>query len=295
MNRKLILSFSLFLIFISCKKEENIFYNEADDSIQINEKISIDNGYKLRSPKFNLIIYDDFLNYLSSSDHFLIVPLKDFKNTVSNDKVVISLRYDIDDNINASVKFAYREHKYGIKSTFFVLHTAKYYGDTRKMYFRRNDNIQYYLKKIQDSFDQEIGFHNDLVTLQVIYGIEPKEFLKNELEWLRGNNINIVGTTYHGSTYCYIYKYFNTWFWNEYADPNGSDQYVTKGYTTFKIEKDDLMNYNFEYEGGLLKPDYFFTDANFVNGKRWNLGMVNLDTIKSGKKVIILLHPEHWD
>ena len=285
----------MILVLFGCKKQEKLYYPEADRTIEITPSIIIDNGENLKDKIFNYVTYDNFLNHIANSDHFLIVQQKDFKNTTSADKVIISMRYDIDDNINASVKFAYREHKYGIKSTYFVLHSAKYYGDTKRAYFKRNDDVQFYLKKMQDDFGQEIGFHNDLVTLQVIYGIEPKEFLKTELEWLRGNGINISGTTYHGSPYCWIYKYFNTWFWYEYADPQGHDQYVIKDRFVFKVEKDSLTTYNLQYEGGLLHPDYFFADANFVDGKRWNMNMVNLDTIKTGKKVIILLHPEHWD
>lgn len=295
MNRYLVLFLFAFVCFTRCKKGEEILYTEVDRSIVINDKIKVDNGVKIHDQIFNLIEYDKFLQYLSTSDHFLIVQLKDFENTTSEDKVVLSLRYDIDDNINASVKFAYREHKYGIKSSYFVLHTAKYYGEIIGPYFKRNDNVIYYLKKIQDSFGHEIGFHNDLVTLQIMYGIDSKEYLKNELAFLRGNNIHIFGTTYHGSPYCYIYKYFNAYFWKEYPDGGWNYEYVTKDYKTIKIEKDSLKNYNFEYEGGLLNQDYFFTDANFQDGKRWNMRMINFDTIKPGKKVIIMLHPEHWD
>jgi hypothetical protein len=293
--KKNILFLVLITSFISCKKEEVILYPEKDSTIQINGNITIDNGVKVKKPIFNYLYYNDFLNHLSTSDHFLIVQQKDFKNTTSSDKVVISLRYDIDENINAAVKLAYREHKYGIKSTYFVLHTADYYGEKIGPDFKRNPNVISYLKKIQNAFGHEIGFHNDLVTLQVIYGIDSKEYLKNELAYLRGNGINIWGTTYHGSKYCYIYKYYNAYFWKEYPDNGWNYEYITKGYKTIKIEKDSLANYNFTYEGGLLGQDYFFTDTYFVNGKRWNMTMVNLDTIKPGKKVIILLHPANWD
>jgi len=286
----------LLITFSECKKnEEDIIYTEKDRTISITDNIIVDNGVIVHKQIFNFLYYDDFLNYISTSDHFLIVPLKDFKNTISADKVVLSLRYDIDENINAAVKMAYREHKYGIKSTFFVLHTADYYGKKVGSDFIRNPDIVYYLKKIQDSFSHEIGFHNDLVTLQVMYGIPPKEYLKNELYYLRGKGMNIIGTTYHGSKYCYIYKYFNAYFWYEYPMNGWNYEYITKGYKTIKIEKDSLKNYNLEYEGGLLDQDYYFTDVSFINGKRWNMGMVNFDTIKPGKKVIILLHPANWD
>jgi hypothetical protein len=175
------------------------------------------------------------------------------------------------------------------------LHTADYYGKLYGSKFTRKESIIDHLKNLQDVYGHEVGFHNDLVTLQFIYKIPPKEFLRSELAYLRGNNIDIVGTSYHGSKFCYVYHYFNAYFWKEYPDNGWNYEYLKSGQTTVKIEKDSLQNYNFEYEGGFLHEDYYFTDCDFVDGKRWNMGMVNLDTIQPGKKVIILLHPANWD
>jgi hypothetical protein len=282
-------------LFAACKKEPMMIYDQPDRTIKISEKISIDNGYRITDPNLNLVAYENFLTYLSTSDHFLIVQQRNFLKTTSTDKVVISMRYDIDNDIIAAVKFAYREDIYGIRSTYFILHTAPYYGTTSKEDFARSPNIIYFLKALQNTYGQEIGFHNDLVTLQVIYGISPKSFLKSELEWLRDNNINVYGTAAHGSPYTYLYKYNNSYFWYEHPDRTGAFQNIKKGYETFQIERDNLANYGFEYEGGLLKPDYVFSDTYIKNGKRWNMSQVNFDTIKPGKKVIILLHPGLWD
>jgi hypothetical protein len=292
---KSILGLAILMVFTGCKKSEEKLYPQEDRTIQITDKIFIDNGERVKDSYFSYQHYDDFLNYISTSDHFLIVQLKDFKKTHSTDKVVLAMRYDIDDNIDAAVKFAYREKKYGIRSTYFVLPTNTYYSVYNGTTFTRNNNIIYYLKKIQDDFGHEIGFHNDLITIQLMYGLSSKLYLRDELAFLRGNNLNIVGTTYHGSQYCYIYHYYNAYFWYEYPDNGWNYEYITKGFKTIKIEKDSLPDYNFEYEGGLLGQDYFWADCNFVNGKRWNMNMVNLDTIKPGKKVIILLHPANWD
>jgi hypothetical protein len=299
-TNQFLLFFNLLTIFSSCKKEEDkIIYLDDTRSIQISENISIDNGIIVHDPVFNYKTYNDFLSYLASSDRFLIVQQKDFEKTTSNDKVVISLRHDVDDNINSAIKFAYLEWKYGIKSSYFILHTANYYGETKLRFFKRNDNIVYYLKKIQDTFGHEVGWHNDLVTLQIVYELDPKIFLKNELQWLRSNDLKIFGNVSHGSQYCDIYQYVNSYFWFEVIGSNTGDyrnwEYIKKGFNTYKIEKDSLKNYNFEYEGIFLHSDYFFSDSFWPGGKRWHMGMVNLDTIKPGKKVIILLHPQHWD
>jgi hypothetical protein len=290
----------LFILFFSgCQKEKEIeIYLDDTRSIPITDKLSIDNGIIFHNSIFNYVTIDNFLKYLSTSDHFMIVQQKDLEKTTSTDKVIISLRHDVDDNINSAIKFAYLENKYGIKSTYFILHTATYYGITNRDYFKRNDDVLYFIKKIQE-YGHEIGWHNDLVTLQIMYGLDPREFLKNELAWLRENGILIYGTTSHGSGFCDIYHYINSYFWDDVIGNSEGKyynfEYIKKGFTTFKIEKDSLKNYNLEYEGLLMHSDYFFADCDWPGGKRWHMGMVNLDTIKPGKKVIILLHPQHWD
>lgn len=285
--------FSLIVSLSSCEKEQR-YYTETDRTISVTEKIKVDNGFLIHD-EFNFNTFDNFLAHISSSDRFLLVQQKDFLAAKSKDKVIISLRYDIDENIDAALKFAYREHKYGIRSSYFVLHSAKYYGAVKSSTFSRNKNMIFYLKKMQNDFGQEIGFHNDLVTFQIVYNIPSREYLKSELEYLRSNNIEVSGTTYHGSEYCYRYQYFNAYFWYEFPRGSWNYDYVIKGLEIKKIEKDSLNNYDLKYEGGLLNPDYFFTDVDFINGKRWNMTMVNFDTIKPGRKVIVLLHPALWD
>lgn len=283
----------LFLCFLTSCKDEYI-YTEEDRFIQVNNNINVINGTIIKDPIFNLVNYDDFLRRISSDSTILIVPSKDFDNTFSQDKKIITLRYDVDWDIKSALRFAYREYKYGIKSSYYILHTAGYYGMLKGKVFERNKDLLAYLEKIQNGFGQEIGFHNDLITLQVVYGISAKGFLRTELEYLRSNGIEVTGTTYHGSKYNYIYKYGNADFWLDYHD-NKVDGYIVKGVSVLKLEKDYLKNYDLEYEGGLLKTDYFFSDVDFSRGVRWNMSMVNLDTIRPGKKIIILLHPEYWN
>jgi hypothetical protein len=298
----LIFFLPLFMIsLISCEKEkDNVIYTDQVRTIKISDKISIDNGVRVHDPNLNLIKYEDFLKYISNSDRFMIVTQKEFPSASSSEKVIISLRYDIDDNINAAVKCAYRESKYNIKSTYYILHSANYYGSTKVNSFKRNNSIIGYIRKIQDDFQHEIGWHNDLVTLQVVYNLDPKSYLKTELNWLRANGINIYGTVAHGSGYCYKYRYVNTYFWN-HTDVNPNKDYFYNWETVMKdnediiIEKDDLDSYDLLYDANLFTADYLFADCNRVKGKLWHMGMVDFDTIPVGKKVIILIHPEHWD
>jgi len=296
---RLIVYCFFFLALITGCEKEKVYYLDDTKSIEITDSIHVDNGIRIRDPIFNIITYNNFLDYLTTSDRFKIVPQKDFEKTTSTDKVIISIRHDIDDNINAAVKFAYLEHKYGIQSTYFILHTAKYYGETKWRSFVRNGNLIYYIKKIQDSFCQEIGWHNDLVTLQIIYEIDPKAFLRNELTWLRENGIVIKGEAPHGSNYCYIYHYVNSYFWIEVKGTDEGNFYnwesINTENGTIKIEKDSLSAYKFEYSTVFIKYDNFFSDSDWLGGKRWHMGMTDFDSFKPGQKVIVLIHPQHWD
>jgi hypothetical protein len=270
--RYLITSSICILLFFRCEKETEI------------------------NPDFNMSQVDSFLYKITSSNRFLIVSLRDFDKTSSTDKVVLALRHDMDANMAACLEMASIEHKYNIRASYFVLHTASYYGNTKFQSFERNNNLIHDLKTIQDHFGQEVGWHNDLVTLQVVYDILPKAFLKNELNYLKSNGINIYGTVAHGSPFCYKYHYSNNYFW-EGNTASEKDffynwEYVPKDNKIIKLEKAVVADY-MEYDGNQIKSDYFFHDVE-IEGKRWNMKMINFDTIQPGKKVIILLHPEHW-
>ena len=288
----------ILILFNGCEKHDLQYFDDVRE-IRISDRITIDNGVRMHDPIFNYKVFEDFIQHIATSDKFMVVSQKDFAQTTSTDKVIISLRYDIDVGINAAVKLAYREHKYGIHSTYMFLHTASYYGRTEPSLFMRNNDIIYYLKKIQDSFGHEIGFHNDLLTLQVVYDISPSAFLKEQLSWLRRNGISILGTCAHGSQYCYIYKYTNSYFWKGFPDEGGKfsnyDSVQLSDRTVF-FEKDYMARYRLQYNADILPRDYFFSDVHPKPGqKRWNMNMVDFDTLKPGSKVIILLHPEIWD
>ena len=80
---KLFIVLFVLLVFLGCKKQDQIIYPNLDRTISIADSIKIDNGVNMKNPIFNYVTYENFLNYLSTSDHFLIVPLKDFKSTTS--------------------------------------------------------------------------------------------------------------------------------------------------------------------------------------------------------------------
>jgi hypothetical protein len=154
------------------------------------------------------------------------------------------------------------------------------------------------LKKMQDESHMEIGWHNDLVTLQAVYNIDPFTFFQRELAWLRANGIRINGSASHGSPYCYTYKYLNYYFFEECTYPVVG-QFVNNltlqiSGTTVPMKKGRFSDFNLDYEAYFLNNNKYFSDASITGGIRWNIGMLDINKLQKGDRVIILLHPVHW-
>jgi hypothetical protein len=242
--------------------------------------------------------YAAFLNKISDTSKYLVLPINEFRNTFNSNKIIIGLRHDVDIDLNIAFQFSETESKLGFRSTYYILHTAPYYLANATNMAIHSENIIPVLKKMQNERHFEIGWHNDLVTLQAVYNINPVTFLSNELSWLRSNGINIYGSASHGSNYCYTYKYLNYYFFEECTYPVVG-QFVNNltlpiNGTMEPMKKGKFSDFNLEYEAYFINNNKYFSDASITNGIRWNIGMLNINQLQAGDRVIILLHPVHW-
>jgi hypothetical protein len=276
----------------------------------IPEESSIRQDTILESRKNNAIItavpdtnftfekYAAFLTKVSDTSKYIVLPLNEFRNTFNSKKIIIGLRHDLDNDLNLAYQFSETESKLGFRSTYYILHTAPYYLANSDNKAIHSDRIIPTLKAMQNDKHFEIGWHNDLVTLQAVYNINPVAFLHNELAWLRSNGINIYGTASHGSNYCYTYKYLNYYFFEECTYPVVG-QFVNNltlpiGGKTAPIKKGKLIDFNLQYEAYFIDYNKYFSDAAITNNIRWNISMLDLTQLRAGDRVIILLHPIHW-
>jgi hypothetical protein len=242
--------------------------------------------------------YAAFLNKVSDTSKYVVLPLNDFRKTLNSKKIVIGLRHDVDNDLDIAYRFSETESNLGFRSTYFILHTAPYYLENSNNMSVHSSRILPTLKTMQNDRHFEIGWHNDLVTLQAVYDINPVEFLHNELSWLRTNGINIYGSASHGSPYCYTYLYLNFYFFKECESPvvgqfvNNISLPLNSGKTA--MLKGDFSDFNLEYEAYFLNNNKYFSDATVVNGVRWDISKLDLNSLNPGDRVIILLHPIHW-
>ena len=235
--------------------------------------------------------WENFISSIASNDSIIFVPLKDYGSTYNPTKIIIALRHDIDNSIRMAVRMAEIENKYGVVGTYYVLQTADYYVKKPLINMSHNDSILSYIYQLQNKYHQEVGIHNDLVTLQVIYGINTLEYLREELAWLRHNGIEIYGTAAHGSPYAERYKYLNLYFFKERSEiqkPYVNNESVSVNEKKFSILKGTFEEYDLKYEA----YDYVENYADRPHVGQWDPNLiVKWKKWKKGDKVLILVHP----
>ena len=240
--------------------------------------------------------YSEFLRLVSDTSKYILLPLNEFRETFNNSKVIIGLRHDVDLDLNKALQFSETESNMGIRSTYYILHTASYYlsGGIES----HSTSMIPVLKTMQNDKHFEIGWHNDLVTLQAVYNIDPVAYLSRELTWFRENGINIYGSASHGSPYCYTYKYLNYYFFEECTNPVvgqfTNNLSLPLGGSTVPMKKGRFNDFGLMYEAYFLNNNKYYSDASIIDGVRWNTGMLDIEQLQPGDRVIILLHPVHW-
>ncbi|MDX4011749.1 hypothetical protein Q6A86_01995 [Aliarcobacter skirrowii] len=152
-----------------------------------------------------LFDYKKLLLELSSIEDVEFITHYDFcKNQSLNykNKLLIAIRHDIDSDIIAAAQQAKIENELGIKSSWYVLHTAPYYGYFDNDIFYRHNCMAYYYKYIQD-LGHEVGLHTDGLLVYQDYKVDGACAVKEEINWLRNNGIDVKGTLAHNSESVY--------------------------------------------------------------------------------------------
>jgi len=112
--------------------------------------------------------------------------------------VNIAVRVDVDADLPTAVEMSRIARETGVPVSFYILHTASYYGQFREGVFIRNEcNAPLYLQLQQNG--AEVGLHADPYGVYVDHGIDGAESVRAELEWLRGVGLHVRGTSAHNA------------------------------------------------------------------------------------------------
>jgi hypothetical protein len=245
--------------------------------------------------RFTYRRYDDFLARLVSDPKLELLTLREIAVAGPAERVLLGIRHDVDERLDSALRLAELEHRRGVRATYFVLHTARYYGSLARGSARHDPRLLPALRCLQD-LGHEVGWHNDLVTLQLVYDLDPVDYLAAELEWLRQNGVDVVGAAAHGSVHCHRLGFHNNEFFLDWPEavPGGRPSRARIG--ELELRRGRLADFGLAYEAYHLGEDRYFSDARFDGrGRRWHPELLDLDDLRSGERVVVLVHPCHWD
>jgi hypothetical protein len=242
--------------------------------------------------------YERFLDRLRADPRLELLTLRQLAAAEAGECVLVGLRHDVDERLDSAIRLAELEHSRRIHATYFVLHTAGYYGPSPGS-TEHDRRLFPALRRLQE-LGHEVGLHNDLVTLQLVYDIDPVEYLSTELHWLRDNGIDVVGTAAHGAWHAHRLGFHNNEFFLDWPEavPGGrtSRGRIRVGGRERELRRGRLADFGLAYEAYHLDEDRYFSDARFDSrGRRWHPDLLELDELRPGERVILLLHPCHWD
>jgi hypothetical protein len=141
--------------------------------------------------------YERLLLKLADMRDTAIVPVKDLMRQ-QGARRTIALRHDIDAKPDAAVSLARLNARYGIASTFYLLHSSPYYGAFNEFLFTRNPRLRHWIDALIVA-GCEIGLHNDALGIEARMGISAAEVMGAEIGWLRDQGAQIHGTVAHNS------------------------------------------------------------------------------------------------
>ncbi len=242
-----------------------------------------------RKATFSFGQYEELLQELSKPV-YRILPLHEFRQTADSTKILVGMRHDVDGHPFKALIMAQMEKAHNISATYFILHSAEYYGHySMKGVSRYPAMNEIYLNL--HHLGHEIGIHNDLMALMVFTNIEPLEFTHQELAFYQSLEIPIYGTSSHGSKFVLSIKLKNFWIFSDFHAP-ATFSYLYQNYEYGILSMKDA---GFAYEAYYIPYNKYLSDS----GGSWNEGKVKdpiklLQECKAGDRMVILTHPLWW-
>jgi len=279
----LIITILSLVIVFSCNKKR---ISENPETKEMEEYIR--NAQDKRA-QFTFAQYDELLQVLSDSN-IIVLPINEFKDSINDNKVMVGLRHDIDCHPYKALELARMEQKYGMRSSYYVLSTANYYGKFIKNGINRFQCMDTIYKQIS-ALGCEIGIHNDLLVVMIKHGLDPLNFSKDENKYFNSIGIDINGSVAHGSDLA-SKTIPNFKIFSEYAD-SSYVHYMGKAY---KIGEYSMLDYGYGYEANFVNHNKEYSDSggDWLEEGGLNQVIDELKNSKAGARITILAHPVWW-
>jgi len=141
--------------------------------------------------------YEQLVDMLAVDSRVSLVPCCELEQTQTSG-VTVSLRHDIDADPVTAVRMARLLARDGICGSFYLLHTALYYGRFFGTLFVRHRELRPWVDQFLVA-GCELGLHNDALGAHEHLGVDGPAAMVQEIEWLRSRGATIRGTAGHNS------------------------------------------------------------------------------------------------
>lgn len=220
------------------------------------------------------------------------------------DRRFLIIRHDVDHDHLTAVRIAEWEARHGLRATYCLLHTAWYYGDlVDGRYVHTEDVIDCAHRLLE--LGHEVNLHNNLVALALRSpGIDPAQVLADELAFLRGAGVPVVGTAGHGDALCRQLGFRNWELFAECPDRRfGGPRTVMhreadQARACVELGSVQMADHGLEYEAYDIARDIYHTESggrmrtrHHTSGRR----PYGRSDPSRGEVVGILTHPLWWD
>lgn len=142
--------------------------------------------------------YKWFIDELAGLPDVDFAPLSLAMNNPSTASRRIILRHDIDADPIAGLRAARYLARHGLAGSFYLLHTALYYGEFVDGLFLRQAVLSEWIEEFIVA-GGELGLHNDALGAFLNHGVDGGSAVRTELQWMREQGANVQGTVAHNS------------------------------------------------------------------------------------------------
>lgn len=219
----------------------------------------------------------------------------------------IGLRHDVDHSLEAALAMAEVEKEFGIRSTYYLLPTTKYWGA---------EGFSEACRMFQD-WGHEVGYHCNVVAEWYRGEVDSmEEGIRRQTKDLHNVGVDLTGWAAHGDPDCYKGGFANYWMARELrgGDPmetetgisaegvrDPRERYQLRYPANHKVaslrgsEEElwqvEMSGHGYLYHAAHVPYDRYFSDS----GGSWVRSGTPLEAEKSeAERWQVLVHPEYW-
>ena len=244
--------------------------------------------------------YFEYLNHFRET----VTVRELFENPHTSD--MIALRHDVDYDLDLALEMSYWENRKGIRSTYYLLHSAEYWNDIR--FIEKCLQIQ--------NFGHEVGLHINILAEWMRGRLTDVAFeLERLITRLRKAGLLLSGISSHGDHICYEKQFNNYWCFSELRPSNPvltesglsaegipaenpkyhirypeTHQLLRQDGKVFNLWSISMKKLGIDYEANHVTCDSYYTDS----GGGWYRSGNPLQHTLSIGRYQILMHPFYW-